>query len=66
MLWAKRGLNSWRFNVLPMPQSHEVAVSTRQVLVVLTGELQRGWPPINSATVLAPRLLTARLALSEE
>ena len=36
MLWVKRGLNSKRFNVLPVPRFHEVAVSIRQVLASYT------------------------------
>ena len=48
-----------------MPRYHEVAVSIRQVLAALTGEVQRDWPPMDSATVLGPRLLPVRLALTE-
>ena len=51
--------------MLPVPRFHEVAVSIRQVLVALTGEVHRDWPPMDTATVLGPRLLLARLALTE-
>ena len=60
MLWVKRGLNSW----FPVPRFHKVEVSIRQVLVALTREMLRDWPPMDSATVLGPKLLPARLALT--